>query len=87
MTTEPATPTTYGPAEGRAAAELPKKLATFYDGLNDVERKVMSGVIWRSLPPVERVQFSDTAVGFSELELQMLADLESDDLPKGEPAK
>ena len=59
-----------------SAASLTERLTEFYEGLSDGEKALMSGVIWRSLPPVERVQFSETAEGFSDLELQLLEELE-----------
>lgn len=58
------------------AARLVDRLSAFYETLDDRERALMSGVVWRSLPPVERVRFSSTAPGFTDLELQLLEELE-----------
>jgi len=59
-----------------AADRLAAALTDLYCTLDEKERAVLSGVVWRTLPAVERIRFADSTPQFSDAEQLLLEELD-----------
>ncbi len=67
------TPPDPGP---ETAENLADHLAEFYATLNATEQRLLTGVVWRSLTPVQRIEYTPEAVAFNDAELRLLEELD-----------